>query len=239
MPKLKPEASDARRSAIIDAALRCFRARGFHQTSMKEICTEGGFSPGALYLYFDSKDALIEGLIEREMGRTQAILSDLRDRPGLIQTLVDLTGAMLMGAQVPGEMALTAEIFAEGLRNPRIRALLDRADAAARPIFTQALAAAQARGEIDADVDVAVAATVLFSISDGLVMRLAMDPGFDPERLLPTLQQLIERWLAPVQSIALPQRSTGSSATLLSIASVRPTATTSSSSPLTTQENRP
>ena len=42
-----PELAERRRRQILDAALACFRRRGFHQTSMSEICTEADISAGA------------------------------------------------------------------------------------------------------------------------------------------------------------------------------------------------
>ena len=33
---------------------------------MHDICREAGVSPGALYVYFDSKEALIAGICERD-----------------------------------------------------------------------------------------------------------------------------------------------------------------------------
>ena len=62
MPKLKPDTQRARREHILDAALTCFARGGFHATTMQAICREAGVSPGALYVYFDSKEALIAGL---------------------------------------------------------------------------------------------------------------------------------------------------------------------------------
>ena len=66
MPKLKPDTQRARREHILDAALTCFARGGFHATTMQAICREAGVSPGALYVYFDSKEALIAGLCERD-----------------------------------------------------------------------------------------------------------------------------------------------------------------------------
>jgi TetR/AcrR family transcriptional regulator, repressor for uid operon len=196
MPKLKPEATDARRRAILDAALRCFRARGFHQTSVKEICQEGGFSPGALYLYFDSKEALIEGLVEAQIDEATALLGELRDRPNLLGLLEDILGAWLDETLIPGEMSLRAEILAESLRNERIRALLQRGGADTKAVFVDALRAAAARGEIAADLDVEATAAVLFALSDGLSLHLAFDPSFDPARIKDTVGGLMQRWLA-------------------------------------------
>ena len=66
MPKLKPDTQRARRQHILDAAERCFGRDGFHRTTMHDICREAGVSPGALYVYFDSKEALIAGIAERD-----------------------------------------------------------------------------------------------------------------------------------------------------------------------------
>ncbi len=54
-----------RRATILDAAEQCFSRSGFHQTSMSDICQAAGMSPGNLYRYFPSKEAIIAGIIER------------------------------------------------------------------------------------------------------------------------------------------------------------------------------
>ena len=53
------------RSAIIDAALRLFRERGYDATTMRAIATEAGVSVGNAYYYFDSKERLIQGFYDR------------------------------------------------------------------------------------------------------------------------------------------------------------------------------
>ncbi len=53
-------AQDQRRVQILDAARACFASAGFHGASMHQICAEARMSPGALYRYFPSKDAIIE-----------------------------------------------------------------------------------------------------------------------------------------------------------------------------------
>jgi AcrR family transcriptional regulator len=68
MPKLKPEVQQARSERILDAAEACFARTGFHRTTMHDICKEAGVSPGALYVYFDSKEALFEAIVEEESG---------------------------------------------------------------------------------------------------------------------------------------------------------------------------
>ena len=50
---------DNRRQPLLDAAARCFRARGFHASSMREIATAAGMLPGSVYYHFASKEALL------------------------------------------------------------------------------------------------------------------------------------------------------------------------------------
>jgi len=53
------------RSRIIAASLRCFSKRGFHGTSLADIESEAGLSPGAgsTYRHFPSKVAMLEAAV--------------------------------------------------------------------------------------------------------------------------------------------------------------------------------
>ncbi len=53
------------RSAIIDAALKLFKERGYEATTMRAIAAEAGVSVGNAYYYFDSKEQLIQGFYDR------------------------------------------------------------------------------------------------------------------------------------------------------------------------------
>ena len=65
MPKLSDIQQEERRARILDAAERCFARTGFHRTTMQDICKDAGISPGALYIWFSSKEALIAGISAR------------------------------------------------------------------------------------------------------------------------------------------------------------------------------
>src|SRR5215510_11367536 len=64
-PRLGDELAD-RRARILDAAERSFCRSGFHRTTMQDVAAEAGMSPGNLYRYFSSKDAMVAGLAERD-----------------------------------------------------------------------------------------------------------------------------------------------------------------------------
>ncbi len=59
-----PKVVEDRREQIIDAALRVFAGKGFTKATNKDIAREAGITPGLIYYYFESKEALFNALIE-------------------------------------------------------------------------------------------------------------------------------------------------------------------------------
>lgn len=60
--------AEARPDEILDAALEEFTARGFDAARMEDIAKRAGLSKAAIYLYFPSKMAVLEALIEAKVG---------------------------------------------------------------------------------------------------------------------------------------------------------------------------
>jgi AcrR family transcriptional regulator len=76
------DVSAERKEQILEAAKETFTNRGFHNTRMSDIAEESGLSKGALYWYFESKDAIILSLLEKvfepELQDLKALLEDDR-----------------------------------------------------------------------------------------------------------------------------------------------------------------
>lgn len=64
--------TDARES-ILTAAFRLFLENGYAGTSLTRILGEVPFSKGALYYHFDSKEALLDAVIERFFTRSVTV----------------------------------------------------------------------------------------------------------------------------------------------------------------------
>lgn len=58
---------EARRLELIDAALAVFSRVGFAAAKMDDVADEAGVSKGTVYLYFDSKEQLFEGVVKAKM----------------------------------------------------------------------------------------------------------------------------------------------------------------------------
>lgn len=59
-----PKVVEDRREQIIDAAMRVFSQKGFTRATNKDIAREAGITPGLIYHYFESKEALLKAMIE-------------------------------------------------------------------------------------------------------------------------------------------------------------------------------
>lgn len=59
-----PKVVEDRREQIIDAALRVFSQKSFTSATNKDIAREAGITPGLIYYYFESKEKLLEAIIE-------------------------------------------------------------------------------------------------------------------------------------------------------------------------------
>jgi AcrR family transcriptional regulator len=74
---------EARQQEILDAALKLWSEQGYDATSMEAIGREVGLTKGTLYLYFESKTALLDALVRRySLAPDMAFLVErFRDRP--------------------------------------------------------------------------------------------------------------------------------------------------------------
>ncbi len=55
----------ARREQIAEAATRVFAEKGFRRATVREVAREAGISEGTIYNYFENKDALLIGILDR------------------------------------------------------------------------------------------------------------------------------------------------------------------------------
>ncbi len=80
---LNPAAHALRRDAFLDAAQRLIQARGYELMSIQDLLDELDASKGAFYHYFDSKEALLEAVIERMVDAAMPVIEPIVADPGL------------------------------------------------------------------------------------------------------------------------------------------------------------
>src|SRR5262245_49568625 len=72
--------SEARQRQILDCAKRVFAERGFHASSVGDICAAARIGRGTLYQYFPNKKAVFTAILEETLDRVRALMERQRTR---------------------------------------------------------------------------------------------------------------------------------------------------------------
>ena len=194
MPKISQAKRDARQQQILDAALACFSEDGFHQTGMADIVRRSGLSHGAVYLYFQSKDDLIEALaVDRH--RQEALLNEAArhvDDPieglhalvrGYAQWLTEPSSDQTRRVGVNG--------WAEALRNERVRAGVVEGIDAARAVIVRLVERAQSLRLISRDLSADAIARTLVALFQGFLLQVVWRQPVDVDAVLAVVDRLL------------------------------------------------
>lgn len=184
-----PPPRSPRREQLLDAALARFSERGVAETRIEDVTAEAGVAKGTFYLYFRSKDEVLEALRERFLEGMVAMTTE---------------AAASLDTDDPWERidAFVANVIAYDLDDPVAYELL-LGDGTTDPDLLERCVAVEtaaiARGR-DAGVfwspDPAASARFLFHGVEGLI-RDHLRRGGDREALVATAQQLVRRVLRP------------------------------------------
>jgi AcrR family transcriptional regulator len=121
-PLTRAERREQTRDDLIAAADRCFVDGGFHPTSLDQIATSAGYTKGAVYSNFASKEDLLFAVYER---RADAAAAQMEERlegdavAGLERISADTTGRR---GRDDGWLAVFFEFWAHVIRHPELRA---------------------------------------------------------------------------------------------------------------------
>ena len=77
--KVKEEDYATRRKEILDAAQALIYTKGYEQMSIQDILDSLKISKGAFYYYFDSKQTLLDGLVERMLDQAELVMRPIVD----------------------------------------------------------------------------------------------------------------------------------------------------------------
>lgn len=161
---------------------------------MSDICLAAKMSPGNLYRYFPSKEAIIAGITERHRAEAAADFDAVEKAPSFYEGLAVLARHHMI-ERPADEVGLGVEILAESRRNPAVAKLFHDLEDDVKGRLVALLKSAAARGEITRTSDFEGAATMLMAIADGISLRRISDRHFDSEQALPLVFQMVERLL--------------------------------------------
>jgi AcrR family transcriptional regulator len=192
-----PALAQARREQVLTAAADCFRRRGYHGAGMAEISKTAGMSPGHIYNYFASKEAIIEAIIEQNMADMFSLLAGFAEHQGeLLQVMVDSADYGVEKNLNPAYAALQLEMLSEAARNDKVATLLRHADETMRAQLKLLLAGPQGSLRTLPDFEVDARIELLASVYNGLLVRAVLHPQLDRQQLLQALRPWLRQLLA-------------------------------------------
>ncbi|MCW2655121.1 MAG: hypothetical protein JWR32_6097 [Mycobacterium sp.] len=182
MPKITAQYRDERRAHILAAARRCFVRDGFHETSMQDLVREAGMSSGAVYRYFDSKDAMIVAIAEENLEQIVAIVGEsVRHGDGVGEALASTLEYVGARHTEEGFGAIALLVWSEALRNPGLATgLRESIEAAAHTLAESAGAHSLTAGGLAPEV----LANTLLCVLPGYLLQLTMR-GPDAVKTIP------------------------------------------------------
>jgi AcrR family transcriptional regulator len=126
--KLTPERRrQMTRDALLDAAEEVFVKRGVPGAAMEESAAEAGFSRGAIYSHFGSKDELLLAVLDRFIARQRDQYLDLEHRDDPVAAAKDAAAVFRRTFSVE-YVPLELELRINALRHPALRKRLVEAD---------------------------------------------------------------------------------------------------------------
>jgi AcrR family transcriptional regulator len=158
------------RDELVDAAERLFSAQGFHATSIDAVAAEAGFTKGAVYSNFDSKEDLFFAVYERRVDRrVEEMETALREASTVVEAFERMApGSAGRRESGDGWLAVFFEFWAHVLRHPELK---QRFAAQHRRVIELLAATLAARDDAPYKV-----ATAHFAMQTGLQLERLTQP---------------------------------------------------------------
>ena len=166
---------------IIDAMRRSVAQRGTAASTFDHVSREAGVSRGLLHYYFGTKEQLLAEAVRRDC---ELRLERLEEQLSTAKTANDFIALMAQNLQEtvidePDFVTLIFELFTLSRRNDDIAVEYAGLMRSSREHVAGMLAAAQREGVLRLHAEPEAVAEVLFSLGDGLALRMLSEPERD------------------------------------------------------------
>ena len=202
MRTVDPVKHNERRQEILTAAKRCFARDGLKGASMSSICAEARMSPGHLYHYFESKNAILSAV-------TQMVLEEIARDYGRTMETSDALANLISQAMIDrvredtGGHVLIIDMLADADRNSVVADILQEYSARMQALMADFLREGQANNRIDRSLDPGATAAIIIALVDGVKMMGLRQPGVDRVKAIEMLRVLLLRFLTPPAAAAV------------------------------------
>jgi AcrR family transcriptional regulator len=173
---------DDTREKLFEAAARVFDEQGIGHASIEVIAAAAGFSRGAFYSNFKSKDELIIAMLEDHVTRSIRRNLDLLERHKNLADFIDALKAMDRSRQDPLARSplLHMEMILFVARAEKRRPELAKRLRARRKLITDIVETTLKNGGRNGSLDPSWTGAILLALEDGFRLHRLIDPETTP-----------------------------------------------------------
>ena len=151
------------RQAILDAAAKVFKSRGFMNTSVSDIMRESNLGVGTFYNYFGSKEEILMELVKDLFTQVEKSLSARAENK--LTSLELLEMCCMNTAKLIDENRFILPLFTSaGVHSDKPEHMPDNVSPKFKTIFEEIILRGQESGEIRSDIPVDLISEMLHSI---------------------------------------------------------------------------
>jgi AcrR family transcriptional regulator len=166
---------------IIEAMRRSVAKRGTVGSTFDHVSREAGVSRGLLHYYFGTKEQLLVEAVRRDCALRMELLQGQLSRAQSADDFVDLMAENLQRTvrEDPDFVTLIFELFSLSRRNVDIASAYAELMRGTRDQVAEMLDAGQREGILRLHASPEAVAETLFSLADGLALRMLAEPDRD------------------------------------------------------------
>ena len=173
------------RLELVEAAARVFGRKGYHAATVDDVAEEAGFTKGAFYSNFDSKeDVFVELVADQTRNWTLAVAHAYAGDEPLPERLRKGGEVLTQMVENPDWMLLAIEMWSQSVRDPRLRERLAGAYEGCRQIITRAIDQVEREFSVRLPIPSQQVATLTMAMTDGFVLQRLADTNRLPAALL-------------------------------------------------------
>ncbi|MGI8921104.1 MAG: TetR/AcrR family transcriptional regulator [Solirubrobacteraceae bacterium] len=193
------------RSCLMKSAARIFTDRGLEQASIDEVAEQAGFTKGAFYANFRSKEELFLAMLdERFAQRVKEIDHVLASDDDLLtQARASGAGFTRFIAADPEWQRLFFEFTAYAARNEEFRKELVTRYRALRERFTELYRRRAERLEVASPVPLELVALMTCTMANGAALEQLLEPDAVPDNLFGSMLEIFFAGLAAMAGVSV------------------------------------
>lgn len=188
------------REKLLQSAFSVFAANGYERATVDGIVREAGFSKGAFYVHFESKEDLFWAMLE---GRINYMQDTMRQALDTTQSVAEnqrrvLEAIFALDRNDRHWPALFVEFVAHAARNDRVREKLGDMYERWHGFTMEMLEEGREAGRVREDIDIGFMAWAIMSLIEGTLMQSRLAPEtVRLDAMIEPLARLLGQWLEP------------------------------------------